>query len=952
VFPQGEITAQQDKLRYVDEEGGNMVEVNWPSFGVGFGAGVVATAAGYRVWQAVQSMREAEASLAQTYSVRNADPGYIKALIEYAQQAHFFGHRAKLQDLLVEPTFLRAPDLPAPPDEDTSLRDPFELVPVIHEYPALHTPYFLRTLNMDELGRSEHPIAIVGEVGSGRTTALLSMALRSAGFLEFPQTMDVVQAQLEEQEAKLSREEQAARIKKRLATIERAQQQYAEEAGENVEGDKLVGDTSDEQSALRRRAPIYIHLGDMQFGSREHGRRVDPAEPLVRGLQQQVGRIISMRMVQRTYTLLEEGNALLLIDGYDDLPAKDRPAALAWIESALQTYAGNHFIIAMPLDGYGSLVQMGVVPVFMRPWQQQRVEVAVQRWTDQWQSVSGSKLRFDASRFGNLEQYQQQVAEESRLRSVLDTTLHLWTTLHDSQANQSEAMHAYLLDRLPEAEEILPDLIFMATTQLDEGYFKLSHLVERALEAEGLRALPSEEDAEDEADSVPDDSILDAYFDEIAGEEQPVQEATAPEESAPSAPTAEEDKITRQRQREITRDESARLKKLVEAGILVPYRGGRYQFRHKLLTAYLGALSLLEVETEELHGKYANPDWRYALRYAAQQRDMTPLVMEQLQVAPDVLHEHVLSLTHWLRYMSENAAWRNELLKYVGGLFVAEDQFSIVRERVAAALLTSGDRGAGVIFRHALKNPIPEVRLLGCLGVGVLRDTGALDTLAKIVVQDAEDDVRVAAALGMGAMNTEDALVTLVDVLDVSEDRAVRRAVAESLAAYPQEGYLTIWDAVQSDDYLLRRTAVFGLGRIPKDWALIKLNEVFLEDDQWFVRSAVQDVFHILYRESVRGLQPYPAPERVHWLAEWAKGDLVQNEEEEYDSLLAQALEQGDVLVRALALMTAGQLGDVALLDRLYRALLDPHPGIRDSAYRGLGRLQQQVGQPIPAPVR
>lgn len=567
-----------------------MVEVNWPSFGAGFGAGVLATAAGFRVWQSIQAMRDAEMDLARQYSVRNADPGYVKALVEYAQQAHFFGHRVKLQELLVEPTFLRAPDLATPPEEDTSLRDPFEIIPINHEYPALHTPYFLRTLTMDELGRCEYPVAIIGDVGSGRTTALLSMVLRSVGFLDLPQSIDPVQAQLEEQEAKLSREEQAARIKQRLALIERAQQQYAEESGDSVEGDKMVGDTSDAQSALRRRAPVYIHLGDISLGSREFGRRADPAEPLVRGLQEQVGRIISMRMVQRTYNLLESGNALVLIDGYDDLPMNDRPAAMAWIEAMLEAYPENHFIIAMPPNGYGNLMQLGVVPVFMRPWQQQRVDHAVQQWSDQWEHFGGSKLRFDSARFNNLQEYQATVAEDARLRSALDTTLHVWTSLAEAPANQSEAMQSYLLELLPEAEELLPDLLFMATTQLDQGYFKRSHLVERALAAEGLRALPDEEDAEietQEEKSVADDSILDAYFDGI-GEAAAAAPMPEPEsemlEVAEEAPA--EDKITRQRQREITREQSARLKKLVDAGVLVLYRGGRYQFRHNLLFVF------------------------------------------------------------------------------------------------------------------------------------------------------------------------------------------------------------------------------------------------------------------------------------------------------------------------------------------------------------------------------
>lgn len=930
-----------------------MVQMNWPSFGIGFGAGVLTTAAAYRVWQIVQEMRQSEEDLARRYTVRNADPGYMKALVEYAERAHLFGHRTKLQQLLIPPTFLRAPDLPTPPGEDDSLRDPYELVPIVHDYPALHTPFFLRTLNIDDLGRSEHPVAILGDVGSGRTTALLSMALRGAGFLDFPEETDVVQEQLDEQEARLSRDEQAARVKQRVVMMERARQRYADELGETVDEDKLLGDTSAGRAALQRRAPIYIHLADVQLNARELGRRADPAEPLVRGLQKQVGRIISMRMVQRMYNLLESGNALLLIDGYDDIPEKDRPAAMGWIESVIQTYANNHIVIAMPLYGYGKLIEIGVVPVFLRPWNDAMRQMSAQQWTATWEDFGQGKLKIDPMLFENEAAFHAHLAEETRLQNALDSTLHTWTTLDGSPANQSGAMQAYLLERLPEAEDMLPDLLFMATKQLDKGYFKLSHLVERALAAEGLKALPTEEEtdeapAEEYAD---DDNLLDAYYDDVVGVRQPAAPDEPSVAEVPADVPVADEKITRQRQREITREQSQRLQKLVDAGILTMYRGGRYQFRHKLLCAYLGSLWLAEAEDELLHEKYHLPDWEYAFRYANQHRDLTALVMEQLQVAPDVLHEHVLSLMHWLRYVGEAARWRSELLKYIGGLFVAEDQYSVVRERVAAALLYSGDRGAGVIFRHALKNSMPDVRILGSLAVGVLQDRTVIDTLAKLAIEDAVDEVRIAAALGLGVMNNEEALLTLVDVLDISEDRSVRRAVAESLAAYPEVGYLTLYDAVQSKDYLLRRTAVFGLGRIQKDWALIKLNEVFLHDEQWFVQSAVQDVFEILYAESVRSLHPYPQPERIHWLSEWARSEASEDERSQKLPLLEQAVQQGDDLIRALSLMTAGTLCEVSMLDNLYSALRDTHPAIRDAAYRSLAAMQQRIGQPLPAPV-
>ena len=59
--------------------------------------------------------------------------------------------------------------------------------------------------------------------------------------------------------------------------------------------------------------------------------------------------------------------------------------------------------------------------------------------------------------------------------------------------------------------------------------------------------------------------------------------------------------------------------------------------------------------------------------------------------------------------------------------------------------------------------------------------------------------------------------------------------------AHPDEGYNMLKDAAEIDNLLTRRAAVFGLARIPEEWALALLEHVQMEDDQWVVRGAAAE---------------------------------------------------------------------------------------------------------------
>lgn len=954
------------------------------SFIGGFVAGVGTSVVSYRTWRYIQELRaRGPQAVQRTYATREADRGYLVSLVEHAQHAHLMGHKARLIDMLVEPRFLRPPDLVEMPNEDEANDDVFRAVPRVHDYPFLHAPYNIPTISIDDLSRGNNAVTLVGSQGSGRTTALLAIALWSAGFVEFEKPKDAVSEQLEEEESDMSSRDRAERIKKRVAMSERARARYLDQIGEDSDdpdgdkGESKFGNAGEAGSRFRQVAPIYAHLANIVLDSGEYGKNIDPAEPLVRALQQQAGWLASKRLVGKTYKLLESGSGLVMIDGYDDIPHRDRSAALRWLKALMTMYPDNFFIVTMPPEGHGLLKEVGAVPVFLRPWSDQAIEDTAEKWQEKWEAISDKPIQHEPEIYASIDEFHQAAKMNARQLHAFDISLHFWSEFSNISGNQSEQMTNYINALLPEADELRLELEQLAMMQLDEGYITIDRLVDLALERDTtgraktklgdtgklvpqtghLEQLAVLDDAEPEPEmddlfaSQADD--LSEFFGDSDSEDENIIQVTEPVANSDDEKEKEEQSPQRKK---IAGEQNRLLNKLVKAGILVQYRKGRYQFRHPIMAAFLGALALEEADEELILEKHANPDWEYAFNYLAQIRDVDFIVAEKLLQPLDVLHENILKLTTWLKFAGPEVEWRNGLLKYLGTLMVAPNQFSLVRERVAAALVNSKDEGAIVIFRRAVQSQSDDSRRVGCLGLGALSDDGALDALVQVAMQDPNVDTLTSATLALVAIGTDESLETVIDLLEMSGDKDIRRAIAESLAANRTVGYLTLYEALQSDDMMMRRAAVFGLGRIGTDWSLISLNETFLEDDEWYVRSAAQVVFQRVYEDSLRGVKRYPDVQDVPWLKQW---EIEMKEEgfipfdTETEEVFVEALTQTeDPLIRMMATITVGQIGHYPMIDRVYDALKDDQEAIRDTAYRTLGDLQLQLGRPLPAPIR
>jgi HEAT repeat protein len=923
-------------------------DFDYKNFGIGLLTGWATAYALYRTRGVLGSMRRSVSERATTTQVavtRSASSRYSLDLMNLCETTHIAGRFLNLSQILIEPRFIPAPKLVAPP-EDEVVYEVFYVVPQVHDHPYLHAPYNLETLSIEDLSYGDHTIALLGLPGSGRTTALLSIALWSLSAIRFDPPKDKVQLQLESEEAALSKEERAELIKERVGLEESIRRKLAEDRGEEYEEEE---EHKEKTSLFQRLLPIYVHMANINLDPREYGREIDPAEPLVRAMQYQSRRVTAKTMPRTLYSRLNKAQALVLIDGYDDLPESEREQKLAWLAAFIRQYGRNFVIVAGPASGYGPLLRSGLTPVFLRPWSDVDVQRTTERWAEAWTSMGGKRRRAAKK----LPEDAVAIAkEDTRGRSPLEVTLKTWATYAgDTEANGAEGWLRGMLRRyLPENEAfgiLLPRLALAAALQLNEGYITPARL--EALIAQGADAPAPPRPKMQQIDEVSDEE-LEALF----GSDEPQPEA-APEgttETKEQPATPEKPASTKKPEINAAQEQAKLMNALRKSGLVVAYRGSRYQFRHPLLASYLASLTLQNASDEQLADKALNPAWNDAIGFAALHTPIDDAVRVRMEAPADVLQTPVLQAARWLAYSDEDVEWRKQLLNTLGKQFVAPDQFLLTRERIAAALVGTRDKNTLVIFRRAARSPDANLRRLSCLAMGALGDPEATDDLAGLL-EDRDYEVQLAAAMALGALNTDEGLQIMAQAMtDTTESTAkdrLRQAIAETFAAHPEEGYPLLYDAAHDERITLRRAAVFGLQRVRTPWALNLLYHLMIEDSQFLVKSAAQQAFLDMQVDDQTGPHNYPPLEAIPWFREWVAA-LGENapQDKMVEELIITALEQGAPEVQALSAGTIGQLGLASNIKALYLSLRNQRVDVREAAYRALGDLQTQIGQPLP----
>jgi HEAT repeat protein len=642
--------------------------------------------------------------------------------------------------------------------------------------------------------------------------------------------------------------------------------------------------------------PLLVHAADLALPM---ANPADPLLTLIDALGQGTSMAAQPRLAEYLRQALADGRAILLLDGLDEFPAELVQDYVAYLEALLKAQPGLRVAVAAAPQCLDGLAAAGFYPLALAAWDERQRRTFTQQWIDLWERTT-PKASSEERPGADPALLAAWLLADPAPFTPLEITLKTWAACAGDALGPSgaDAIEAHLRRMTCTAVKARPALEKLAAQILN------------------LRQpAPTRREAE-------------AW---IAEYEPPTGEAG--QASALAEP------ITAPRI----------LPGLIDSGMLHTHATGRLRLAHPTLTAALAAGAFAaRGETAALLDR---PAWSQPLAWSVQaaalqaiaaREEASSMVRRLLEKNQEPLQRELLAAGRWLGHVPESAVWRANLMRRLAGVVQQGSNLPAIRTRAAVALaLVSGPgsaAGVAVLFRQMLAAPDPELRLLAALSLGILGDSKATDPLAGML-NDPLPRVQRAACLALVAIGSKPAMDAVAGIL-LHGDEQQRRAAAEALASHPEEGHPMLVEGSKLEDLLVRHAVISGLKRTRQPWALERLRQMQVEDEQWLVKNAASQAVEELNQPGVYIPQAVTPLHQQPWLIAFAseRGIGVAPGRPARDLLLV-ALREGNEEQRLAALEAVRRSADPAAVPMVTEILYHSQGELCETAFSVLAHL-------------
>ena len=631
---------------------------------------------------------------------------------------------------------------------------------------------------------------------------------------------------------------------------------------------------------------------------------------MIQAVSRYVSPLTLARLPKVINAAFENQHAILIIDRVDELPSQQARIITDYLRVLVNKYPKVKIIIAMSYYDFAGLPTLGFNLLAMASWTDDDRIKYLKQWTQNWIKWISPNIK-------------------SQTKKINPAYLQNWLTIHNTQLNPLEytlkVWASFSGDILgtdgPSAIEA--HIRRMTNAQAD---------VLSGLEMFALQLL-----LEMSINSNPSDTarIITQY--ELDSSSESADDTTDQGEHSNSTAT-----------RRIPIRDIHGIDELVNNGLLISYPGSKYGFSHPIFFGYLAGKALSE------YGNFVSlqnqPSWtgKYlSMYYLARYGDVSNLIQTFLQ-EDDFLHNNHLLISRWLQIAPKNRPWRTVILRTLTSILQKERETISLAAKIITAMAFSGDVGVSIYFRQLLKSDHPNLKQLGALGCGILKEKKAIDDLTQLLQEQSPTSIR-SASLALAAIGDKQSLEILASsLLNGSEE--LRRYAAEALANNPQEGQPALREGSSMDDLLVRRSVIFGLIRVNQPWAIKIVENLQLEDNEWVVRNAAIQAFDELQRKSSYApTQPQDLTE-TQWLIEYAnKIGTTIAPGKPAEQLVGKALINGDPNEKTFALDYFRMRCDPNTKDLIYSSYQNNTGELRDVAYYILWTMSL-AGIKLPVP--
>ena len=817
------------------------------SFGVGIIVGILFTWLLGRLRPLWRQWRDSVKEQRQTLQMKRTsgvEDNHRRSTLRRAQGMHLAACMFSLDEILQEPRLIAPPARVEPGVVGIQEDIISQTLPYMPEWPELAAIYGAPTLSLTEAVTGGSHLVLVGAAGSGRTVALSHLASL------------------------------AANLKISLAS--------------NLEA-----------------VPYLYHVADLQL---PFDVNKDPVG-VITNIASEHAPMFDLRrlpgFIQQTF---KNGQALVLIDGFDELDNKSQKEVVDWFRILIATYPDVRIVTTGCVNQLDGLVSLGFNPLALIGWDSKTQSRFIQQWGELWSRTvaPGANSQTGPTDVDPILLNTWLLSDNQGL-TPLELTLKVWG------AYAGDSLGPRVLDAIAtHVRRLAPSSTPVAALELLAMQVVLTS--QPVFDPRKARSWVKQYD-------IVDDKQIESA--------EPI---TTTDESIPELTDSQKIRIKKSRAGEAVPTYGL-LSKMVECGLLVQHANNRMRFLHPVLNGYLSGQAIGDNDADIT--LLAQPEWdgrNLSLHYLAARGDASAVADILLKESDIPLHAQAFTVAHWLKDAPKDAPWRAKAFSTLLTILQAEGQPTALRSQAMAAFVASRDPGAATLFRQLLSSRSYELLPLAALGSGAIRDAKAEDALEEIM-QAPVGAVRRATCLALVAIGTEKSLEAVARALLQGDDE-LRRAAAEALANDPGEGYSMLKEGATLEDIMLRRAVVHGLARINQPWADELLQRMQVEDSQWAVRNLANQYLEQKVNPDPRVPHKLPTPSETPWLIEFAgkQGMGIPRGGPATDVLL-NAYKNGDTEQRLAALPYLKRVADQGIIGALYNGMYGEDPEVREASY-------------------
>jgi len=834
------------------------------SFGVGVIVGILFVWLLGRIrplWQQWRMNAREQHQTAQMKRQSGLEDNHRRVTLRRAQGMHLAAPLFSLDEILQEPRLIAPPARVEPGVIGIQEDIISQTLPYMPSWPELAAIYHAPTLSLTEAVAGGTNLVITGAAGTGKTVALAHLASL------------------------------AANLKVRLDS--------------NLEA-----------------VPYLYHVADLQL---PFDTSRDPVNVII-NIASEHASVFDLRrlpgFIQQTF---KNGQALVLIDGFDELDPQSQQDVIAWFKALTAAYPNARIVTTGCANQLNGLLSVGFNPLALMSWANGTQSHFVQQWGELWtrtvlaeSSAPAGMAQIDALLLNSW------LLSDNQGLTPLELTLKVWG------AYAGDSLGPRVFDAIAtHVRRLAPSGTPVAALELLAMQVVLT--CQPIFDPRKARSWVKQYDIVDDKQLETAEAVT-----------------ISPEDSVPALTDSQKIRIRKSNAGEAVPTYGL-LSKMVESGLLVQHPDNRMRFLHPVLNGYLSGQAIGDNDADTT--LLAQPEWdgKYlSLHYLAARADASAVADILLKESDIPLHTQAFTVARWLRDAPRNASWRSKAFGALLAILQAEGQPAALRSQAMAAFVTSGDPNAAALFRQLLSSRSFELLPLAALGSGALQDTKAIDALEEIL-QAPVGAVRRATCLALVAIGTEKSLDAVGRALLQGDDE-LRRAAAEALANDPVEGHTMIKEGATLADIMLRRAVVHGLARISEPWATETLQKMQVEDDQWAVRNLANQYLEQKGHTDPRVPQRLKIPSESPWLIEFAgkQGMGIPRGGPATDVLL-NAYKHGDTEQRLAALPYLKVIANEGIIGALYNGMYGEDPEVREASFYALEEIAAN-GVKIPHP--